>query len=267
VIRNFTKSTTLILSYLTSILFAPIKKQKIVGVLMYHSVDETKWKYGISKKDFEKQLQYLQKNFNVVSAKKIIEYIQGKIELDNKSITLTFDDGYLNTYETVLPLLKKYNLPATIFLTTNLEEKPCLGNLPRPNWEQIKEMQKSGLVEIEVHGHNHKNLKNEVQIDAELENEILKCQKIIAEKIGIQPTLLAYASGHKNEKVIQVIQKQGFQAAFDISEGFVKKGDNLFRIKRIQVDRTMNFLLFKLRLTPALEYNRRFVDRLRKILK
>lgn len=88
---------------------------------MYHGVTEKKnLKFNarhISKKTLEKHLKYFKKNFNVVKISEIFEmYRQNKIP-DKKIIAITFDDGFENNFNIVLPLLKKYNLPATFFIS------------------------------------------------------------------------------------------------------------------------------------------------------
>lgn len=254
----------LILKNLSYLFFAAVyslKKlvtpQKEVYVLMYHSVEDTDWKYGVRPKDFQKQIGYLKDNYHVVPLERVVNFIKSRDDLPNKSVALTFDDGYLDTYQTVFPLLKQYQLPATVFLTTNLAPQPKLGNLPRLNWEQIKEMFASGLVKFEVHGHNHQELSAE---------EVLQCREAIANHLQYQSQLIAYPAGRHNPAIVNFLKNNGFLAAFGISEGLVKQGDDLFNIKRIQIDKTMNFMLFKLRLTGAIEWHRRFINLWRKYL-
>lgn len=261
--RNILKTIILLFFYLYAKSTSLFKKQKFVGVLMYHSVEKSKWKYGVSPEMLEKQLKYLTEKYTVVSVDDILSYIKGEKTLSDKSIAVTFDDGYKDTYTEVFPRLKKYKIPATLFLTTNLEQKSKLGNFERPNWKELKEMQESGLVDIQVHGHNHKNLIQELEDKGSLREELLTSQKEIENNLGTKATLLAYASGHKNHSVIREVRRLGFEAGFDINEGTISRKTDIYRVPRIQIDRTMNFLLFKLRLTPGLMYNRRIIDTIR----
>ena len=86
-------------------------------ILLYHGVTKYKSfgienysKKHISKKKFEKQMKFLNKNINVVPLK----------EIRNKknSVAITFDDTFKNVCDVALPILKKYNLPATFFIST-----------------------------------------------------------------------------------------------------------------------------------------------------
>ena len=83
-------------------------------ILIYHSVNNGGFIPFISVniKLFEKQMRFLSKNLKVGS---IYDYINGKCD-----IVITFDDGYKDNYTNAYPILKKYGLTATFFLTTGL---------------------------------------------------------------------------------------------------------------------------------------------------
>jgi len=91
-------------------------------VLFWHGVDINPHKSieleSISHIDFEKQLAYLMKYFNIISMETFHNnYI--KNQLGKKDIVLTFDDGYKNNLQVLLPIMIKHNLPFTVFISTN----------------------------------------------------------------------------------------------------------------------------------------------------
>jgi peptidoglycan/xylan/chitin deacetylase (PgdA/CDA1 family) len=260
--RNIIKTTTLFLFFLISKLK---KRDENISVLMYHSVTDTDWKYSVKENAFKKQIEYLLKNYKLIPLYDVVDYIKGNSNIKNNSVALTFDDGYEDTYKTVFPLIRKYNIPITVFLTTNLEKKEKLGNISRLTWNQCKEMKDSGLVSFEVHGREHENLSS-ISSDADkLNEEILGSVEDIYKNLNYKSELIAFASGYKDARVIEFLKEKGFMAGFSISEGLVHKNDNLFSIKRIQVDGTMGFNLFKMRLTPAIDLNRRWVSGIRRL--
>jgi peptidoglycan/xylan/chitin deacetylase (PgdA/CDA1 family) len=88
-------------------------------ILMYHRVDHVQcdpWELNVSPENFEHQLKCLKK-YNVIGMSELTESISENKNLKN-SIALTFDDGYLDNFTHAAPLLKKYNLPATFYITT-----------------------------------------------------------------------------------------------------------------------------------------------------
>ena len=239
------------------------KKDVEVVVLMYHSVEGSTWKYGVDPEAFKRQMEYLKQTTQVVPFSDVVDFIYGRKVLKGRVAALTFDDGYRDTYEVVFPILKEYSIPATLFLTTDLSPRKKLGNLERPTWDQLKEMQESGLVSLEVHGRSHKNF-TEIESEKEFEEEILGCRDDIKEHSGYVPRFVAYPSGNHSKEAIRYIETHGFAAACSINEGLVTKGDNPYLIKRVQVDRTTSFSQFRMRLTGGVEINRGLVDSLRR---
>jgi peptidoglycan/xylan/chitin deacetylase (PgdA/CDA1 family) len=231
-------------------------------VLMYHSVGGLDSKHSISPESFEKQLTYLVSKYPLVSLEDVVLWIQGKKEIPKNSVALTFDDGYKDTKEILLPLLAKYNVKATLFLTTFLDELPVLGNMPRPSVDDIRAIHKTGYISIQSHGHVHKNLT--LLSREETEKDLSQNKSIIRDITGENPIYFAYPFGYKNSEVVKVVSGM-FQGAVGIGEGSNQKNTNVFNIKRVQVDKTVTFFEFKLRLTSALDINRKVVDSIRNI--
>ncbi|MDO6391762.1 polysaccharide deacetylase family protein [Pontibacter sp. BT731] len=89
-------------------------------ILMYHRVATPitdPWQLAVSPENFEQQLQLLTKSKSVVSVPQLVEALKSH-KLNKKYIALTFDDGYIDNFHVVKPLLEKYEIPATFFITT-----------------------------------------------------------------------------------------------------------------------------------------------------
>jgi len=94
-----------------------------VAILVNHRVcqkiDEWALKsLFINSRNFEKQIQYLCENFRILSLFELVQSIKSGKTLPEKSVVITFDDGYKDVYLSAYPILRKYNIPATIFLVT-----------------------------------------------------------------------------------------------------------------------------------------------------
>ena len=89
--------------------------------IMYHGVTTENSNYfsprHISANQFEKHLRYYSKEFDVISILEAFEYLKNNNKPKRKSITISFDDGYRNNLYTALPLLEKYNMKATFFVS------------------------------------------------------------------------------------------------------------------------------------------------------
>ncbi len=90
------------------------------AVLLYHRVnpDNDPFLPAVSVKAFEAQMRYLSKHFRVLALGEIIENIQRGHGVEPGTIAVTFDDGYRDNYLYAHPILRKYCLPATIFVAT-----------------------------------------------------------------------------------------------------------------------------------------------------
>ncbi|OGF28053.1 hypothetical protein A2331_03020 [Candidatus Falkowbacteria bacterium RIFOXYB2_FULL_34_18] len=110
-------------------LFQYVNRNTII-ILMYHGFTDHDHRgvenylgFHIPKSAFEKQLQYLQKDYNIISLKKAVDIIKNKKKIPKNSIVLTIDDGYNSNYSLAYPIIKKLRAPATIFLTTSFVDE------------------------------------------------------------------------------------------------------------------------------------------------
>jgi len=126
-------------------------------VFLFHKIDEHS---DTTPETFEEILQYLKNTqYKTLTAREI----ENGAKVDRKSIMLTFDDGYLNNYEVVFPLLKKYQTKMTLFINTEYILKSesernadtMHTHYPFLLWSEVKEMHDSGLVDIQLHTGKH----------------------------------------------------------------------------------------------------------------
>jgi len=150
-----------------------------MNVVMFHSVgnENSSWSrnwLSTSLEHFESFCNYLQrKNYNTLFLDEWYDLQNNPRLIKKNHIVLTFDDGYLDNWVYAFPILKKYGLKATIFINPefvdpsstlrptlediwngkyNIEELQTLGFL---NWEEIKFMYNSGLIDIQSHSMSH----------------------------------------------------------------------------------------------------------------
>ncbi|MGB8707157.1 MAG: polysaccharide deacetylase family protein [Dehalococcoidia bacterium] len=93
----------------------------LVAIVLYHQVcpPEATWiPYAISPHSFEMQIEYFCRNYELLSLDTLATCIQSGESLPEKAVVITFDDGQKDDYLYAYPILKKYHVPATIFLVT-----------------------------------------------------------------------------------------------------------------------------------------------------
>ena len=152
----------ILLLFLVFILYNKTRKNFVL-CLMYHSIDSEKNKGGIFVDEFEEHIKWIKdkKTFKMEELKGL-DYT-----LPPNSILITFDDGYKNNYTLAFPILKKYNMKATIFLNTKFIEK----DEAYLNWDEIREMYKSGLIDFQLHTHSHQLTVKDIEVLAFYDNE------------------------------------------------------------------------------------------------
>ena len=96
-------------------------------IIMYHRFSKTFCPSKLSQASFEQQIRLLVKRFKVVDLAEIVAWVKRCRVGPKNCVSITVDDGYKDFYLNAYPVLKKYNLPATVFLTTGfVDEKKWL---------------------------------------------------------------------------------------------------------------------------------------------
>jgi len=93
-----------------------------VAIICYHRIGNINDRWAIDTtdiSDFEKEMRFLSKTHKIFSLEKLAKIINEKKVLPKKGAVVTFDDGYKDNYTQAFPVLKRYNIPATVFLTTS----------------------------------------------------------------------------------------------------------------------------------------------------
>lgn len=87
-----------------------------INVLLYHRVCNLNfdpWKLAITPEEFDNHMRYIKDNYN------IMRFEDDWSNINEKTIVVTFDDGYADNFYNAVPILKKYDIPATFFISTN----------------------------------------------------------------------------------------------------------------------------------------------------
>jgi peptidoglycan/xylan/chitin deacetylase (PgdA/CDA1 family) len=254
------KTILLILAF-----FSKLSFQKEVTTLLYHSIDSTEDPLAVDPAEFKRQIKYLQKKYAIVSLDAIIDYIEGKRDVPKKAVAITFDDGYHDFYKNVYPYLHKYNLPAAIFVTAGYvgKEWPIGTQHKMLTWKEIEEISKNNI-EIGAHTVTHPNMQ---EIDLkEAENEILGSKKVIEKHIKRKLKYFSYPFGRNTPEIVSLVKSLGFKGAFGGEEA-IQKDMKIFALRRVQIDRSVSFLLFKAKLTKAVCWMEKIEGILKKCLK
>jgi len=220
-----------------------IRQQYVIPILMYHLVNSNASpddKLTVSVDIFERQMRFLKDHrYNVVSLEEAASLIRDKKKVPPKTIALTFDDGYKDNYTHAFPILKKYNLPATIFVIINEMDRPQNDRL---SWDEIKTMRDSGIITFGSHTLTHPYL-IKVDSEPELRRQIFDSKKILEEKLGIPVNAFSYPAGGFNSHVRQLVVEAGYKLAVASNPGKKFSNKDIFVLKRLRISSNAGNLL------------------------
>jgi len=208
-----------------------------IPILMYHTSSEynpgSLAELYVRPSEFERQIVWLIENgFTFVTFDDW--YYLHTIE---RPIMLTFDDGYIENYTEILPILERHNATIVLFLALN--------SIPNHGFteEMIIAMHNSGLVSFESHSMTHPNLAN-ISGDAErLRHELYGSKQAIEELTGRTPIAIAYPAGAFNDAVIEMTARYyRFGLRHDL--GLHNTSFDDFQIRRIRISRSTNLETF-----------------------
>ena len=212
-----------------------------IPILLYHDFVETvpledpdNFNYINTKESFEENIQTLLKEgYTFISFQELNDAYNKKIELPSKPISLTFDDGYDINYEFIYPILKEYNIKASIFIVTDNIGKEIDGKAYL-TWEECKIMENSGLVEIYSHSKRHVfyNKLNSRTIYDDVKESYEEIEKNLGEK---DLKVFAYPYGAYTKETVWVLKKSGIDMqVYDIGINNFKDFNKKY-IKRINI--------------------------------
>ena len=199
--RNFIRNIIL------NILSLNVSPSKYIHILNGHFVDENLTVDSYNK--FEKFIIRMRKYFDIISLEQAIQDIHNKNIIFRPRVALTFDDGLLECYTIIFPLLEKYNLKAAFFInpvsidnqddsfTTNFIKNNLRVNFKKKfmTWSMIKEIKEKGHV-IGSHTTNHLEL-NALNEEI-LTKEIIDSKNIINSRLDINCEYFAFPFGTSN---------------------------------------------------------------------
>jgi peptidoglycan/xylan/chitin deacetylase (PgdA/CDA1 family) len=176
---------------------------------------------------FEAQLAHLaREGWTAVRMADVEAFLEGRRALPPRSVLITVDDGWESFHRHAWPLLQRFRMPATLFLSTDL-----VGTRDGLSWPQLREMVASGWVEVQAHGKTHRNLaeraagETEAQWRQALKEELAQPRRLIERQLGplgdaAAPVRhLAYPYGAANEAVIDAARIEGYALAFTVRPG------------------------------------------------
>ncbi|MDD5255793.1 MAG: polysaccharide deacetylase family protein [Candidatus Omnitrophica bacterium] len=232
----------LLLALLIAVPAGLLRSHYVVPILMYHSVSPQATKanrLSVSAESFERQMRFLKTHdYNVLPLEEVARLIAAKKKIPPRTVAITFDDGYRDNYEWAFPVLKKYGLPATIFVIVDEVGRP---QQDRVSWEELRQMQDSGVFRIGSHCMGPEPL---VKISSpdEVRRQIFASRAALEERLGKKVLTFSYPEGRFNEDIRRLVIDAGYQAAVATNPGRQYPDNDIFALKRLRISHTSDNL-------------------------
>lgn len=225
-----------------------------VTILSYHSVVDDhdplrhdSYKQHLPIHFFRAHLDYLQREFKVISLAEFLRHLREGRRLPNYSVVLTFDDGFEDFYTVAARELAERRLPATIFVITD----NAYGRLP-PNgesflsWAQVRELALAGI-EVGSHTCTHPRLPDLAPEDAI--RELADSRQAIQDHLDAMHVPLSYPHGLTTDSINQLAKSLGYSCAITSTLGPNTPDADIFKLNRTTIASDDNLPAFAARVS------------------
>jgi len=227
-----------------------------VPILLYHRFGPVAAdSMTVTASAFESHLKYLKSHgYSVIPLRHLVDHYLGKkVSLPSQSLVITADDGHKSVYTEMSPLLRKYQVPATLFLYPSAISNASYAM----TWDQLREMKETGLFDFQSHTLWHPNFKEErkrlkpPEYEDFVEKQLKKSRKRIEKELSVKVDMLAWPFGIYDEWLISKLIQAGYVAAFTMERRHASPSGNMMALPRYlmvhqerrNADRTIRALL------------------------
>lgn len=184
--------------------------------------------YRITLSELETLLGQLRRlGYHSASSRQFRAWQQGTATLPERTVVLTFDDGYASHFELVAPLLVRHRFTGTFFVSPSL-----IGTCRYMTWEQLRKLIFLGM-EIGSHGMTHQPLTQLPK--SRVAEEMAASKHTLEDRLGISIQAMAAPGGFWNRAVAETSQQAGYEAVWASTIGTNGKDTNPLALRRVVV--------------------------------
>lgn len=218
----------------------------LVPILVYHRFGATVAdSMTVTTAVFVSHLQTLQQTgYSVIPLSQLVDFLRGQgPPPPPRSVVITVDDGHRSVYTELFPLISQFRIPVTLFVYPS-----AISNAPYAlSWEQLREMQRSGLCEVHSHSYWHPNFKQDrrrmaaADFERTVEMQLKQSKARLETELGRTVDLLAWPFGIYDDWLLAKAAAAGYRAGFSIERRPAGRGENLMALPRylmLDSDRT-----------------------------
>jgi len=227
-----------------------------VRVLTYHRIGPPRGVMGYERLTvpparFARQVRTMRRiGFQFIGLDDVSAWLRGELSLPKRPAVLTFDDGFADLREYVLPLVRQAGLTPVVFLVTDRREDAWREEGHEPlrllSWPEAREMAEAGVV---FGSHTRTHVRLTECSDRRLREEVAGSKKRIEDELGREVRHFCYPYGAHDDRVVEAVAEAGYLTACTTLRGAVRPGADPLRLPRLTVGKRMGMARFVLRIT------------------
>lgn len=215
-----------------------------VVILLYHRVGSDAREISLPIHVFERHIATLAEQERVLSLEDALEGQNGG------GVVITFDDGYRDFHDAVVPVLVRYGLPATLYLITGFVD-PAAGNGDRLSWSDLRDAVGTGLITVGAHTHTHGDLSRATE--AQAEEDMGRSQQLIEDNLGASCRHFAYPYAVGSAAADRVARRLFDSAALRAWRTNRRGKVDRYRLGRIPILRSDGLFFFRAKVAGLLD--------------
>ena len=217
-----------------------------VPILVYHRLGPVVAdSMTVKTSDFASLLAYLDSNgYTVIPLRRLVGYLAGnEAAPPERTVVITADDGHESVYTEMFPLIRRYHIPVTLFIYPSAISNASYAM----TWQELREMQDSGLVDIESHTYWHPNFNREKKRLEKRDYQQFVTMQLAKSKITLEHKLdkhvdmLAWPFGIYDDELIDYARNRGYIAGFTLQRRPAERSDNPLAFPRYLMTDQVNY--------------------------
>ena len=239
------------ISSLEKIIELNVTRAEKIPVLLYHHLAKEEELTPaqrqndnvMSVEQFSEQMKYLYDNkYYTASLYELELYIAGKMILPERTVVITFDDGYRSNTKYAYPILKKYDFKAAIFLITSLiGEKENV--IEHASWSDLKKC--GDVFSYHSHSHNLHKLQKDGSSTFATSNASTITEDLLITKALLSTSYIAYPYGQINRAIKKATADAGFRMGFTTVADYAKRRIDPTEIPRFTISPNIDLAAFE----------------------
>lgn len=213
-----------------------------IPILMYHSVDkrcaDAYRRWMVLPDEFDRHMEYLSSNdYSPIPVSTLAAFHKRGEKPPPRTVAITFDDGLRDFLTGAMPILQRYNFPATLYVVSGCVGQTSHwlgpvgeGGRPMLSWHELRDISSAGI-EVGAHTVSHPQL--DILGLAKAEAEIKGSKSALEDQLGQSVRSFAYPHGYYSRSTRRLVRDAGFTSACRVRHALASMTEDLYALSRI----------------------------------